>query len=479
MDISNEILPKIYLAVIPKYWYNAIPKDIPDSSSTFSLTYDSDEEYEAVKDMEANLNTEDSIVTPEDIPENEALANYLGTYNVEGEPGELTLLNPNRIGNSDVDAVAFHFVLADGEETGTWEKIEDAQIIDGYVWGTVESFSPIAVFTTRVDTYYVDNVEYMNCPGYVANGIPIVVSTNESGKTIVTDAYGKVTQITATTIIIGGSYDRDLESTSVTLRGDIKCAGIRAGSVRDGAAETPLKVGKVKVNIIDVDRTSMGVTGSYGAVRTDEVEINVVNSKIKFCGGGESICNKNDANAADKENASLASKAWVKKVRITLDNSVVANEAYCSGNCGYLYGDDTAITLKNGSEAQWLLACSSNGCTGKASATLIDSKAKFMQTVNRGIVKESELYIKNSEVEYLFPTGDSTDKTVTGIIQKVNKVEINAGSKADLYPGTSGGTVITKDQADEIIKRIEISRNADITYKENAKEILGDVIVIK
>ena len=478
MDISNEILPKIYLAVIPKYWYDTIPTDIPESSSVFSLTYDTDEELEAVKDMESKLNTEESIVTPEDIPENEALSSYLGTYNVTGEPGELTLLSPKKLGNNDVDAVAYHYLVGDNGE-GTWEKIEDTQVIDGYVWGTVESFSPISVFTVRPDTYYVDNVEYLNCPGYVANGIPIVVTTNESGKTIVTDAYGKVTQITATTTIIGGSYDRDLESTSVTLRGDIKCAKIITGSVRDGAAETPLKVGKVKVNIIDVDRTSMGVTGSYGAVRTDEVEINVVNSKIKFCGGGESICNKNDANKDDKENASLASKAWVKKVRITLDNSVVANEAYCSGNCGYLYGDDTAITLKNGSEAKWLLACGSNGATGSASATLINSKAKFMQTVNRGIVKESELYVKDSEVEYLFPTGDSTDKTVNGIIEKVNKVEINAGSKVNLYPGTNGGVAITKEDADKIIKRIEISRNADVTYEEDADKILGDVIVIK
>ena len=57
-------------------------------------------------------------------------------------------------------------------------------------------------------------------------------SLNDKNKTIVTDAYGKVTEILATTIIVGGSYDRDLESTNITIKGNVKIKGIRAGSVR-------------------------------------------------------------------------------------------------------------------------------------------------------------------------------------------------------------------------------------------------------
>lgn len=478
MDISVEILPKIYLAVIPKYWYAGIPTDIPASSSTFSLKYDKDSDFDAVKEMEANLNTEESIVTPEDIPENETLSLYLGSYNVNGEPGELTLLNPNKIGNKDVDAVAYHFINAEDDEVpGTWEKIEDAQIIDGYVWGTVNSFSPIAVFTVKPDTYYTENGQYMGCPTYVANGIPIVVSLNDKNKTIVTDAYGKVTEIPATTIIIGGSYDRDLESTNITVKGAVKFKGIRAGSVRDGAEETPLRVGKITVNIEDVDRASAGVTGSYGAVKTDEVEINIKNSKLSFCGAGESICNKNDANKDWGQNCNLGSKAWVKKARITLDNSFVEC-AYAGCNCGYMYGDDVSIVAKNGSSATWFLACGSNGHTGTASASAIDSEIEYMQTTNRGPVDDSELIVKGSVVNYLFPTGDSTDKTVNGTVAK-SRMEIDASSKVNLYPGTNGGEVITAEVADEIIDSIKISRSADVTYMEDADKILANKIKIK
>jgi len=476
MDISVEILPKIYLAVIPKYWYFPIPTDLPPSSSTFSLKYDTDDEYDAVKEMEANLNTEDSIVTPEDIPENDTISQYLGTYNVVGTPGELTLLSPNKIGNKDTGVVAYHYTPGEEEASGQWDKIEDAQIIDGYVYGTLESFSPIAVFTVKPDTYFTENGEYMGCPTYVANGIPIVVSLNDKGKTIVTDAYGKVTEIPATTMIIGGSYDRDLESINVTVKGDVKFKGIRAGSIRDGAEETPLRVGKITVNIEDVNRPSAGVTGSYGAVKTEEVEINIKNSKLNFCGAGESICNGNDANKEWGQKCSLASKAWVKKARITLDNSYVSC-AYAGCNCGYMYGDDVEIIAKNGSSADWYLACGSNGATNNAKATAIDSTIDVMQTTNRGPVKNSELVVKNSTVNYLFPTGDSTDKTVNGTVDK-SRVEVTNG-KVNLYPGTNGGVVITAEDADKIIDVIKISRTTDLTYKEDADKILEKKIVIK
>lgn len=479
MDISVEFLPKIYLAVIPKYWYAGIPTNIPESSSIFSLKYDKESEYEAVKDMEANLNTDESIVTPEDIPENERLSLYLGSYNVVGKPGELTLLNPNQIGNKDTDVVAYHYI--DGEEgdetsTGVWEKIEDAQVIDGYVWGTLDSFSPIAVFTMKPDTYFVENGQYMGCPTYVANGIPIVVSLNDKNKTIVTDAYGKVTEIPATTMIIGGSYDRDLESTNITIKGNVKIKGIRAGSVRDGAEETPLKVGKITVNIEGLDRTSTGVTGSYGAVRTEAIEINIKDSRLSFCGAGESICNKNDANAQWGQNCSLASKAWIKVSRITLDNSFV-DCAYAGANCGYMFGDDVSIVAKNGSSATWFLACGSNGATNKAIAVAKDSEIDYMQTTNRGPVNYSELVVQGSNIKYLFPTGDSTDASVNGTVKKV-RMEVDAKSIANLYPGTNGGEVITAEVADEIIDRISISRSAEITYKEDADKILENKIKI-
>ena len=477
--VVEYILPKIWLQRIQKYWDITIPTDIPESSSEFNFDY-TDNEKSAIEEMEENLNTEESIVKPEDIPENEALSEYLGTYNVEGTPGELTLLNPNRIDNAAVNVVAFHFISGENSEdesVGTWEKIEDAQIIDGYVWGTLESFSPISVFTIRDDTYLVDKLPDCNFPGYVANGIPVVISLDDKGNTIATDGYGKVTKLPSGVEIIGGSYTKDLESTSVTVLGNVKIKGVRCGSARPGDAEEALRVKKAYCYIDGVDnRTKFGVTGSYGAVKTDEVEIVVKNSNIYFTGGGESISNGKDANAADGNNCSLASKAWIKKATITIDNSFV-DCAYAAGNCGYMYCDDATLILKNGSEATWATCGGSNGATGTGRIIAEDSTIHYCQSTNRGPVKYAEESITDCEIEYLFPTGDSTDSTVTGTIDKV-KVDITGGT-VNLYPGTNGGVVITAEVAQEIVKIIKLSRSTNIEYKENSDKVFKDLIRIK
>jgi hypothetical protein len=162
---------------------------------------------------------------------------------------------------------------------------------------------------------------------------------------------------------------------------------------------------------------------------------------------------------------------------ITLDNSFVET-AYAGANCGYMYGDDVNIVAKNGSSATWFLACGSNGHTGKASAVAENSIIEYMQTTNRGPVDYSSLEVKDSEVNYLFPTGDSTDSSVNGTVTKA-KLDVSGKSKANLYPGTNGGVAITKADADEIIESIKISRNSDITYKDNADKIFEDKIRIK
>ena len=467
------ILPKCWLARIQKYWdAPLIPTDIPESSSTFSTTYDSEETKNAIKEMEDNLNTESSIVQPTDIPENEALSEYLGTFNVEGTPGELTLLSPNKVDSLSVSATAYHY----NEENATWDKIPDTQIIDGYVWGTVDSFSPIAVFTTRLDTYVLDKLFNINAPAYIANGVPIVVSVNDEGKTIVTDTYGKVTEITDKTIVVGGSLDHNLDSISVAVLPGSKFNGLKAGSCYDGKNETPLTVNKIKVVIDGVDNNKFGVTGSYGAVRTNEVDITVKNSNIDFTGAGESICNKNDANKADANNCSMASKAWIKKSTVTIDNSYV-DCAYGAGNCGYMYSNDATLIFKNGSGAQWAICGGSNGATGTGRIIAEDSTIKYYQSTNRGPVKYAEEKAKNCNVEYFFVAGDSTDSTVTGTVDKV-KTDIEGGT-INFYPGTLNGVKITRVDAAKIVDSIKITKDTNVTYMDDADIIFEGMIKSK
>ena len=110
------------LEYIESIWKKPIPKDYPEGTTSFSRRYDSEDERQAVLTMEENLATEESILA-DVVPETQFVSNYVGTYNVTGEPGEEVLLSPERVRTDDV--VAMHYVEVDNQ-SGEWVQIEDA-----------------------------------------------------------------------------------------------------------------------------------------------------------------------------------------------------------------------------------------------------------------------------------------------------------------------------------------------------------------
>ena len=162
---TKEILPKLWLQYIQKYWEKKIPTDYPESSSEFSFIY-TEEEKDAIEEMEKNLDTEESIISPEVVPEHSAVWTYVGTYNVTGTAGERTLLCPQQIPDTAVGAACYHY----DDESGEWNLIEGTEVVDGYVWGTLESFSPICTVTFRRDSYVDDSQAQFKGPVYVCNG---------------------------------------------------------------------------------------------------------------------------------------------------------------------------------------------------------------------------------------------------------------------------------------------------------------------
>jgi hypothetical protein len=484
MDISVEILPKIYLAAIPKYWKFGIPTDIPESSSTFSLSYDTDEEFDAVKEMEANLNTEESIVTPEDIPENEILSSYLGTYNVIGTPGELTLLSPNSVGNKDINVVAYHYIPAANEEDetpGVWEKIEDAQIIDGYVYGTLVSFSPIAVFTTRRDTYIDDSKYCTSNKALICNGIPVYIHLDDEGTPIAEDGYGKVIDLTGVLEVIGGSIDgSDLDSTSITIDGVDTIYGIRAGSFSDNL-DNVAHVKKAVVNVKNVKNSRLGITGGYYGSITDEYTLNIENSTYSWSGAGESIWQQAPSGVQkDSGTSDPLSKGRTKKYILNAKNCK-ANLVFIACNCGLTYTDANEGHVE-GCTFDYLISGGSNGGTGTSNLEVKDSTIDIYQTNNRGyITLADKVTFKDCKVNHLFIAGDSTDSTVTGVTKHFNKLEVLGKSDVVFYVGTQNGKLIAShDELAALIDKIAVSRDTTYTFgDENGASLFGDSIAIK
>ena len=109
----SMILPKLWLARIPKYWDRIIPKNYPESTSEFSVMYSTQEIAKAVEEMEKNVNTEESVLNNEEfVAENTFVSDYLGTYDVSGASGELTLLSPVEVTANNVSVLALHLNTA-------------------------------------------------------------------------------------------------------------------------------------------------------------------------------------------------------------------------------------------------------------------------------------------------------------------------------------------------------------------------------
>ena len=479
---------------IEKYWEKEVPKDLPEDAGVIITTrFDTEDERVAVLDMEANLNTEESVVAPV-LPENTFVSGYLGTYNVteiiDGENSEEpaegeesnglipVLLSPVRVENSDaVDGVlAMHY----NPETNEWVQVEDAAIReDGYVYGTLNSFSPIAVFTFRKDleskTGYLQKGQII----VYANGNPVKVYTTEEGKKVIENKIsGKQYELTSTvTVLVGGSGDGTaLDSTDIEIcEGDYSTLAIQAGSYSP-EVDTTLKV----ANLLANDCKLNSICGSAGHVHTDLVKMTLNNVTASWMGTGASICylasGAVDANKDfTPDTVDETAPFFTKKVVLKATN-LTTQLGYVSARTGMTYTKEIEAEFVGG-KVDYILACASNGRTGSVKIKVDGVTAQFFQSNNRGIVESVNATIENSKIDNLCVLGDPTDSTVTGVTKSVS-IDIGKGTYT-LLPGTQGGVAASKEVIDAVVGKVKYSRSADITISQETKDLLGDKLIMK
>ena len=465
-------LPKVWLGRIQKYWDKIMPADFPHSSSEFSFKFDSEKTTEAVNKFNNEFGTEESVVNTL-IPEGNFVSNYFGVYNVTGTPGELTLLSPEKIDTND-NITVLHYV----EEDDQWNVVEDAQIIDGYVWGTLEAFSPIAIVASRKEIHL--ETEVAGITGItsfiVCEGNPVKVIMKDSEEYIVNLASGYELAVPLKSYLIGGSIDgRYIESTSITLKNIYSSkyiSMIYGGSVfnNQDPEVAPAKVGTINVNLY---KSAVGaLTGSTGAVRTEQVNYTLIDSVANWVACGASFSKVNSSTP------DFASRSWTKNVKYNIKNTNIGL-LFCGQNNEYHYVDNTECIL-DGGKIDYLISGGSNARTNKSVIDAKNAKIGIYQSTNRGNVASAAATFRDCIVDNLFIGGDTTDKTVTGTTGHL-KIEINAGSgKYNIVNGTENGALLTRDQIKKIVEYVKVSRNAgEVTISDEFKALLGDKYIVK
>lgn len=465
-------LPKIWMGRIQKYWDKIMPTGFPKSSSEFSFKFDTEEIKSAVESMEVGLDSEDSIIKTL-IPEGTVISGYTGTYDVKGEAGKLTLLSPESV-DPDSNILAVHYV-AESEE---WVVIEDAHIIDGYVWGTLDSFSPVAIFEYKKDIHEIEIDDINDFKIYnkivVCEGNTVII-TEEDGAVQIKSSTGKTINLDSKTLIIGGSADgTPIKKTSITVK-DVNNSNI-VNKIVIGSFYFDLeKCTTLESGNLFIVNSKVGCfTGSWGSVRTKEININIDNVVTSWFGLGESIVNGKNLNDS---NPSFASLFWLKKANINC-KKFRTSIAFGGGNCGYTYVDDSEANYDD-CNIDYLINGGSNGITNNSKITVNNSKLYVFQTVNRGTVEYAKAKFVNSKVSNLFVGADATDNTVTGTTGKI-RIDINAGEGSyNIKNGVEAGKPLTAEQISEIVDAVKVSRNTTVKISDEYKKLLGSKYVVK
>lgn len=366
-DNCNMILPKLWLERIQCYWDKKIPKDIPETESEFSFYFDSTETKNSVKEMENKLNTEESIITADMVEDGTRLGNYLGTYNVSGPTGVSTLISPVKLSDDIINVLAFHY----NEEDKTWNKIENTEIKDGYVYATLESFSPISVFTIKKDSVYYETSDIFNAPIYVANGIPITCKKNENGENVIRTSEGKETIVPNNCTIIGGSIDgTNIESTSIFIDG-VTLLYVNAGSFSEKEIVTVKNTSCVIKNSV----ISSGISGGHFNCRINNAKFDLDNVKSASFTVGQSYWDEKKKDCNKKDDLGLQSNSWLLNADVTINNSNILS-LFNGGGPGYFYAKGSNLIAKN-STFEYVITGGSNGRTDCSNAELENCKVKI------------------------------------------------------------------------------------------------------
>lgn len=483
--------PDFWTSTVPEYLgglpsnSDIIPKH-PESTTDFSRV--SEEDKPAVDEMEATLNTDDPIYQPQ-LEENEFMSNYVGTYDVTGVGGESVLLSPQRV-NSD-RAIALHYVPVDGEEgepvTYEWQNVENVTVVDGYVYGTLDSFSPVAVFEVKTDIYLIDEAPTnKNYKALICNGNRTILWADSStGKYYAkNEASGTVLEVPWVLFIIGGSLDGTaLNKTDIV----IKDSYVPNWFIMAGSCSPEIQTSLKSANIT-VDNSTVGsVTGSTLKVRTEELNINIVNNSFvrSYLGAGESQnaavknCVNNEV-VAEKglRGLDLTAPYSLKTANINVKDSKIPF-LYAGGNCGNSYTETSNVKIDGlKGTSNWICACSSNGKMTNVNFDISNAEnIEVFETTNRGVIENVNVTIKKSNIPGLYVTGEEASD-VNGTVDKV-AIDIDATVTGELKAGYNGGVLLTAEEAANVVKHVKYSRNADLIISDDVVKILGSKLIKK
>ena len=284
---------------------------------------------------------------------------------------------------------------------------------------------------------------YNNNQGaFFANGTPIVISEVDRNTVINWDGG---TQIVPSTVsVFGGGNSGNYETSQITME-----SGTVQNLVAGGIGYTADKSSTVSTANVTINggTISNAVTGGgYFNAKVNNSNIQITDgSALTVQGGGMASGKINGVNySVGTKEDSKNSPNRTEIANVTISGGKVTYGVFGGGQ-GYSYTGTVNLIISDGDmSGSYVTAGGSNGYTGTANVKLAGGNIGVYQTVNRGTLDNATVRVAGSYIEKFYVGGETDDKSVTGVINKVN-THLVSGNIGTLNSGTSNGSPITID----------------------------------
>lgn len=306
----------------------------------------------------------------------------------------------------------------------------------------IATFGLINIPSYAAESPSYDSTYNNNQGAFFANGTPIIISEVD-GNTIITWDGGS--QIVPNTVsVFGGGNGGNYDSSQITMESGTVQNLVAGGLGYTADKSSTVTTANVIINGGTISNAVAG--GGYFNAKVNESNIQMNGGTALTVQGGGMASGKIDGvnySVGTKED-SENSPNRTEIANVTISGGKVTYGVFGGGQ-GYSYTGTVNLTISDGDMSNsYVTAGGSNGCTGTANVKLTGGKIGVYQSVNRGTLDNATVRVAGSTIGKFYVGGETEDKSVTGVINKINTLLVS-GSIESLDSGSSNGSPMAID----------------------------------
>lgn len=306
----------------------------------------------------------------------------------------------------------------------------------------IATFGLINIPSYAAESPSYDSTYNNNQGAFFANGAPIVISEVDGNTTITWNGGSQI--VPNTVSVFGGGNGGNYNSSKITMKSGTVQNLVAGGLGYSADKSSTVTNANVIINGGTISNAVAG--GGYFNAKVKKSNIRMNGGTALTVQGGGMASGKIDGvnySVGTKED-SENSPNRTENAKVTISGGKVTYGVFGGGQ-GYSYTGTVNLTISDGDMSNsYVTAGGSNGYTGTANVKLTGGKIGIYQSVNRGTLDNATVRVAGSTIGKFYVGGETEDKSVTGVINKINTLLVS-GSIESLDSGSSNGSPMAID----------------------------------